>query len=255
MRPFLYTTLTYLVVLLLYLVMVFIKDLDWWPFIIFTFIYISLLVLGAINIQWDFYIRSLHHGKNKKWITLTFDDGPATETSAILDILKEQQVAATFFTIGKNVRQYPEIAKRWHNEGHLIGNHSYNHGFNFDWQSTAKMQEEIKATNVVIEKITGIKTKLFRPPYGVTNPNLARAIRQCEMHSIGWSIRSFDTTAKDPEKLLARILQKTKGGDIILLHDSMSITGNILTEMIVKLRQKGYSFVRLDELLDIQPYE
>lgn len=255
MRPFLHTTIAYTVLSLLYLPLVLVKDLSRSPLIFLTVIYIALLVLGAINIQWNFYIRSRHRGKNEKWITLTFDDGPAEETSAILDILKEQAVAATFFTIGKNAAQQPEILKRWRDEGHLIGNHSYRHGFNFDWQSTAKMREEIKATNAVIENCTGIKTKLFRPPYGVTNPNLAKAIKQCGMYSIGWSVRSFDTTAKHPEKLLAHILQKTKGGDIILLHDSMDITKNILTETIIKLRQKGYSFVRLDELLDIKAYE
>jgi peptidoglycan/xylan/chitin deacetylase (PgdA/CDA1 family) len=75
------------------------------------------------------------------------------------------------------------------------------------------------------------------------------------MASIGWSIRSFDTTAKDPQKLLARILRKVKGGDVILLHDSMQITQQILTELIITLRQKGYSFVGIDKLFDIEPYE
>ena len=117
------------------------------------------------------------------------------------------------------------------------------------------MLAEIETTNSLIQQLTGKTPKLFRPPYGVTNPNLAKAIRKSGMHSIGWNIRSFDTTAKDNQKLLARILQKVEGGDIILLHDSMNITKEILTELIESLRNKGYSFVRLDKLLDIEPYE
>ena len=235
--------------------MIFLKDLSWWPLIVFTFLYISLLVFGAIYIRWNFYIRSLHKGKNKRWVSLSFDDGPAAYTEAILNVLKAEGIRATFFTIGKNAAAHPEMVARWHKEGHLIGNHSYYHGFNFDWQSTAAMRLEINACNKIIHEVTGKRTRLFRPPYGVTNPNLARAIRRCGMLSIGWSVRSFDTTARDPEKLLARILRKVQGGDIILLHDSMGITKDILTEMIRILRQKGYSFVPLDKLLDIEPYE
>lgn len=255
MRPFIHTTIAFLAVSVLYLLMIFIKGFDGWPLAILIFIYISLLVLGAINVRWDFYIRSFHRGKNKQGISLTFDDGPAAETAAILDILKEQNVPAAFFTIGKNACEYPHLVKRWDAEGHLIGNHSYDHGFHFDWQTAAKMKAEIEAANQLIHTLTGKKMKFFRPPYGVTNPNLAKAVKQSGMYSIGWSVRSFDTAANDADKLLARILQKTKGGDIILLHDSMAITKNILTELIIKLRQKGYSFVRLDELLDIKPYE
>jgi len=235
--------------------LMFLKNCSLWPLVIFTLLYLSLLVLGAIYIQWNFYTRSFHRGKNEQWISLSFDDGPAQETNAILDILKEQNVPAVFFTIGKNALHHPEVVRRWQEEGHLIGNHSFHHGFNFDWQSAAKMKAEIKEANAAVEKIVGVRMKFFRPPYGVTNPNLAKAIRQSGMYSIGWSVRSFDTAAKDPKKLLARILQKTKGGDILLLHDSMGITRNILTELIISLRQKGYSFVRLDKLLDLPAYE
>ena len=255
MRPFVHTSVTYFVVTVFYIIMVFVEGISWTPIIILSIIYVTLLVLGAIYIQWNFYVKSFHQGKEKKWISLTFDDGPAKETNAILDILKEQNVSATFFSIGKNAEANPEIVNRWDDEDHLIGNHSYHHSFNFDWQSAKKMLAEIETTNSLIQQLTGKTPKLFRPPYGVTNPNLAKAIRKSGMHSIGWNIRSFDTTAKDNQKLLARILQKVEGGDIILLHDSMNITKEILTELIESLRNKGYSFVRLDKLLDIEPYE
>jgi peptidoglycan-N-acetylglucosamine deacetylase len=116
------------------------------------------------------------------------------------------------------------------------------------------MLAEMNRTNDLIESITGKRPKLFRPPYGVTNPNVAKAVRLSGMHSIGWSIRSFDTTAKDPEALLQRILSQLTGGDIILLHDSMPITCKILTELIIRARQKGFTFVRVDKMLGLDAY-
>ncbi|HTN47065.1 MAG TPA: polysaccharide deacetylase family protein [Flavipsychrobacter sp.] len=255
MRPFVYTSFGYLVMAASCLPVLFHNDTGWLLFWMVTLVYISLLILGAIYIRWDFYVKSWHNGTRRDWVTLTFDDGPAAETAAILDTLKEQDVKATFFSIGKNAARHPELVRRWHSEGHLIGNHSYDHGFHFDWQRAEVMLAEMEKTNQTVEEIIGKKMKLFRPPYGVTNPNLAKAIRKSRMHSIGWNVRSFDTTAKEPERLLAHILNKVKGGDIILLHDSMPITRQILTELIITLRSKGYSFVRLDKLLDIPPYE
>ena len=225
----------------------------WWWLLILVLVYVHLLVLGAVFIGWNFYLKSHHKGKGKQ-IALTFDDGPSTETAAILDILKEYNVPAAFFTIGKRAEAYPQLVKRWQEEGHIIGNHSYAHGFNFDWQSAKNMQVEIEQTNNIIEQITGQKPLLFRPPYGVTNPNLAKAVKRTGMHSIGWSIRSFDTAAKDPQKLLDRIISKMQGGDIVLLHDSMAITRDILTELIIKARKKGFTFARVDKLLEIDGY-
>lgn len=228
---------------------------SWWYLVALIVVYIHLLVFGAIKIRWNFYFKSIHRNPAAgRQIALTFDDGPAAQTAAILDVLQKEQVAAGFFSIGKNAAQFPELVRRWHDEGHLIGNHSYNHGFNFDWQSSRVMAAELERTNETIEQITGKRPRLFRPPYGVTNPNLARAVRRTGMISIGWNIRSFDTTAKDPDRLLQRITGKLKGGDVILLHDSMAITHEILTALIHTARQKGFTFVRPDQLLNIEAY-
>jgi peptidoglycan/xylan/chitin deacetylase (PgdA/CDA1 family) len=227
---------------------------SWWWVLAVVVVYVHLLVLGAIYIRWNFYLTSFNKGKNPQWICLTFDDGPAKETAAILDILKLHSVPAAFFSIGKNASSHPDLVKRWSDEGHIIGNHSYSHGFNFDWQSSKKMREEMEATNSVIQDITGKKPRVFRPPYGVTNPNLARAVRHADMYSIGWNVRSFDTSAKDPQQLLARILSQLQGGDIILMHDSMTITKEILTQLIIRARQNGFTFVALDKMLDINAY-
>ena len=217
--------------------------------------YVAVLVAGAINIGWDFYLKSYHKGEANNTVALSFDDGPEGGTLAILDILKAEGVKAAFFWIGRKVTESPEIVKRAYDEGHIIGNHSYEHGFNFDWKSAAKMQEEIEQTNQAIEGIIHRKPVFFRPPYGVTNPNLAKAVKRTGLYSIGWSIRSFDTTADNKEQLLDRVLGKIKGGDIILLHDNRSITADILTDLIRKARERGFTFVPLNELLKLEPYK
>jgi peptidoglycan/xylan/chitin deacetylase (PgdA/CDA1 family) len=249
-RPFHYGSIAALLAIVLLLAL----QVSWWGILLVVVVYLHLLIFGAIYIRWNFYLKSLCKGNNKQWICLSFDDGPATQTAAILDILKLHNVPAAFFTIGKNAVSHPELVKRWDEEGHIIGNHSYSHSFNFDWQSSKKMCEEIEETNGVIRDITGKKPLLFRPPYGVTNPNLSRAVRQTKMHSIAWSVRSFDTSAKDPQQLLARILNQLQGGDIILMHDSMPITKEILTELIIRTRENGFTFVPLDQMLDINAY-
>lgn len=225
----------------------------WWLVLFFTVALVP-WILGSIYIQWNFYVKSHNKGKNTRQVALTFDDGPNEGTAAILDILKVQDVKATFFVIGKNVIKSGALLQRLNDEGHLIGNHSARHGFNFDWQTATGMVKEIEAANGVIKQMIGKRPLLFRPPYGVTNIALAKAIKRTGMQSIGWNIRSFDTKAKDPQQLLNRILNQVKGGDIILLHDQPVITRDILTELITSIRQKGYTFVRIDELLDIKAY-
>jgi peptidoglycan/xylan/chitin deacetylase (PgdA/CDA1 family) len=221
---------------------------------------ITILILGSIYIQWNFYFRSenkipllnvkFDHEKfsvinRGKEVALTFDDGPAEYTEAILDILKKEKVQATFFVIGKNIAGRETALKRMQTEGHTIGNHSYNHGFNFDWQSAARMLEEIEQTNQAIEAVTGTPVTLFRPPYGVTNPNLGKALRNSNLKSIGWNLRSMDTVAKEEKQLLTKILTRVKAGDIILLHDRCSITAAILPELITTLKKRGFTFATL----------
>lgn len=225
----------------------------WWM-LVAVVLYVHALVLGAIFIRWNFYLRSYHEGRDPRLIALSFDDSPAQETAAILDILYQEQVPAAFFAIGKNVAAHPELVQRWTEEGHLTGNHSYEHGAGFDWKSAAAMTRELELTNALIEEVTGQKPLLFRPPYGVTNPNVAKAVHRTGMQSIGWTVRSFDTVAKDGDALLQRILGQLKGGDIILLHDSMPVTREILTELIRRAREKGFTFVRVDQLLELKAY-
>lgn len=231
----------------------------WWVAVIVG-VYLLLLILGSTFIRWNFYLKSRNKlpllqvrfgekgfsvAQNNKAIALTFDDGPSAQTTKVLDILKKEKVPATFFLIGKNIEGNEAIVARMAKEGHEIGGHSFHHSRNFDWQNSKDMLKEIESTNAAIESVTGKKIRLFRPPYGVTNPNLAKAVRNAEMVSVGWNIRSLDTIAHSPQKLLQKITQKLKPGAIILLHDHCLITTEILPALIAFGKEKGFKFVTI----------
>ncbi len=254
-----YATLIALLLLLFISAGVYFNALSGFWLLALTVSYIMLLVLGSIFIQWNFYLRSYNkldaffpNGRAEKprhdaklSIAITFDDGPADYTGEILDILKMHEVPATFFLIGKNIKGKESVVARMHQEGHAIGSHSYYHGFNFDWQSASAMEEEIRAANKAIGQITGTQIGLFRPPYGVTNPNLAKAIGKTGMISVGWNLRSMDTIARDEKDLMERILRQLKSGSIILLHDSCAITARILPDLLQAIKARGYTAIAL----------
>ncbi|HTH56367.1 MAG TPA: polysaccharide deacetylase family protein [Cyclobacteriaceae bacterium] len=212
-------------------------------------------VYGSLFIASNFYIRTFCKGdRNGGSIAITFDDGPEPEnTVRILKILKEKNVKATFFCIGKKVRDAKSLVRQINEEGHLIGNHSFNHGKWFDLQSAQKMREELKMTDDAIALAISKKPKLFRPPYGVTNPNLAAAVRD-DYQAIGWSIRSYDTVSSDKDKLWKRVTKKLKGGDVVLFHDRCEATIEMLPRFIDHVSEVGLRIVPLDQMLNVKPY-
>jgi peptidoglycan/xylan/chitin deacetylase (PgdA/CDA1 family) len=117
------------------------------------------------------------------------------------------------------------------------------------------MSYELAMTDDAIQGITGCKPHLFRPPYGVTNPNVRKAIINGNYIPVGWSVRSYDTIIKDEKKLLQRVTHNIQRGDIFLFHDTGKTTLNILPTFIQHLQQKGYDIVRLDKLLHVNAYE
>jgi peptidoglycan/xylan/chitin deacetylase (PgdA/CDA1 family) len=191
----------------------------------------------------------------KNEIALTFDDGPVEKnTEQILDILKSNGVEATFFCIGERISQNPSIIKRMDAENHLIGNHSFTHHFFFDLFSKEKMKQEINDTNQALEKITNRKMKFFRPPYGVTTPVLAKAIQETGLRPIGWNVRSMDTVIKNEKQLLSKIKGKLKAGDVLLFHDTATVTINSLQTILNEIKQQGLQPVRLDKLFNTEAY-
>jgi peptidoglycan/xylan/chitin deacetylase (PgdA/CDA1 family) len=142
----------------------------------------------------------------------------------ILDVLKEYNAKATFFCIGKNIEQHPEILKKTFDCGHLIGNHSYSHSPLIDFSNQAQFTVELEQTDALIEKVIGKKPRFFRPPYGVTTPSMGRALKRSKHRVIGWNIRSFDGRLKSESLIFNRIKSRISPGSIILLPTR----GNIL---------------------------
>jgi peptidoglycan-N-acetylglucosamine deacetylase len=242
------------IAILVYLVVVHYASWIW--ILVFILLYTVVIGLGAYFIELHFFLNSHNHGdSNRPQIALTFDDGPTDETIAILDILAAHNVPATFFCIGSQIAGREAILKRMDTTGHLIGNHSQHHGFWFSIQSTQKIAQEIRDCNERVRHVIGKSPLLFRPPYGVTNPMVARAIKLCGMQSIGWSLRSYDTSATDADTLLRRTAAQVKHGDIVLLHDRLSITAAILPAWITLVRERGIEIISLDKLLGLPPYQ
>lgn len=214
---------------------------------VFCFILFSATVVwGSFDIQLKYFINSITQKKTKiKEVALTFDDGPTEFTPKFLDILKENNIKATFFCIGKQIEKFPETFQRIIAEGHIIGNHTYSHSNNTGFLSSPKMIEEIEKCDEVIFRIGNIKTNLYRPPFGVTNPNIAKAISKTQKKSIGWNVRSLDTVIDNEKKIYHRITKNLKPGSIILLHDTSEKTYLVLVELLLFLKRENYSTFRL----------
>ena len=219
-------------------------------------IYLSVNIAGSYFICINYYFKSFCHGSSsKKAVALTFDDGPDTKnTSQLLDILQKYNVKASFFVTGKNCMENPDLLKNIFFQGHVIGNHSYTHSGTFDLFSSSKMKKEIELTNEEIKKITGKNPKFFRPPYGVTNPMLKKAFKAVNMYSIGWSLRSLDTVLGE-DKLIKKLKDNTRPGDIILFHDTTKNIAKTLETYINWLLENNYKIVDLPSFLNIDAYE
>ncbi len=215
--------------------------------LVLLFIYLSVEFLGAYFIGLNFHLKSVNHlDKSQNKIALTFDDGPCQpQTSNVLDVLKSHNVKATFFVIGKNINRNEHVIKRIIDEGHEIGSHSYSHHFWIDLWGKKKLEEDLIKSLEEIKKVTGKDVKLFRPPYGVTTPNFAYVLQKLNLTSAGWNMRSYDTSTKQINKILERVVQKTNKGSIILLHDRLDFMPELLNQLIPALKAKQFEFVTL----------
>ena len=245
---------TLIAFLLITLVLLFTKASIYWVVLVF-FIFDAILFWGSYFIHSNFYLKAYCKGSNaKKQIAISFDDGVHQNTTKILSILKENNTLATFFVIGKNIENQEMILQQMDREGHIIGNHSYSHSYFFDFYFSSKIKRELQQTQALIEHAIHKKSIWFRPPYGVTTPHIAKAVRQLNYATIGWNIRSLDTVTYDDTTLLTRLKKQLKPGAIVLFHDSCSITVNTLTAFIHYVKNEGYEIVGMDQLLNLQPY-
>jgi peptidoglycan/xylan/chitin deacetylase (PgdA/CDA1 family) len=218
--------------------------------------YGGLIAYGSSRISSSFFIDTICAGTGgQPHIALTFDDGPLPGTPQILDILRRHQVPATFFCIGRHAAARPGLLRQMDQEGHVVGNHSFSHHPLLDLFSTARLRAELRDTDQAIAAAIGKRPRLFRPPYGVTTPNLARAIRRAGHRCIGWSVRSLDTVIKSEPRLLDNMVGALQPGAVFLFHDSSATTAAILDEFIAQAQGRGFTIVPLPQLLDVLPYE
>ena len=221
-----------------------------WLYLTWFFVFSAVVVWGSFDIQLGYFVNSIINKRTKiKEVALTFDDGPTEFTPKFLDLLKENNINATFFCIGKQIEKYPETFQRIIAEDHSVGNHTFSHSNNTGFLSASKMVEEIEKCDEVILKTGNIKTNFYRPPFGVTNPNIAKAIKKTNKKSIGWNIRSLDTVVDDEKKILNKVKKNLRKGSIILLHDTSEKTYNVLVELLLFLEREKYSTFTIDSII------
>jgi peptidoglycan/xylan/chitin deacetylase (PgdA/CDA1 family) len=217
----------------------------------------GILAYGSISIRSDFYCRVINSvDSGDKAIALTFDDGPDEQvTPQVLDLLDKFHVKAAFFCVGSRILKYPALIERMDKEGHIIGNHSFSHHFFFDLFSVKRIEEELVKTEKLVERIIHRRLHLFRPPYGVTNPTLAKALRRMNYSVIGWTIKSKDTVIRNEQKLYNRLTGKPGNTGIILFHDTGPHLVPVLDKFIKYAQENEIRIERLDKILQIEAYE
>ena len=185
----------------------------------------------------------------QKLIALTFDDGPHLElTPWLLDFLWEQDVRATFFVLGCNVEEAPDILRRAAAEGHQIGNHTYHHK-DLTTLSPERRRTEINSGAALIESLTGRRPTVMRPPYGEYNRTVQD---EADTPLVFWSIDPADWRTRDADETVRHVMERAQDGDILLLHDLYEETVEAAIKLIPALRAQGFVFVTVDQLLAVR---
>ncbi len=182
----------------------------------------------------------------EKKVAITFDDGPnADYTEELLKGLKERGVCATFFLLGTEAEKYPELVKQIHEEGHLIGTHSYQHVNLCNLTDEAAIEQVVK-TNTLLEEITGESPLFIRPPFGCWKKDLDYETMMIE---VLWDVDPKDWCTDNTSVIVQRVLKNVEDGDIILLHDASKSSVDAALQIIDQLQMEGYLFVTVEELV------
>ncbi|WP_160145813.1 polysaccharide deacetylase family protein [Dictyobacter aurantiacus] len=189
----------------------------------------------------------------KPEIALTFDDGPnPVFTGPILDILGSNHVHATFFCVGENARDYPEMVARENREGNIVGNHTWDHA-DLTQASDTMIQNELVDTNKVIQSDSGVAPVLFRPPYGAINTAVKAQAQQLHLTPVLWNIDTQDWSRPGTDAIVHAVLDNAGNGDIVLMHDGggdRSQTVAALPQIIAGLQQRGFTLVTVPQLIN-----
>lgn len=192
-----------------------------------------------------------------KMLALTYDDGPNDPwTLKLLEVLEKHRVEATFFMLGRYVREHPEIARAVTQAGHAVGNHAFTHP-NLIFAGTARLRQELEETTKTIEEATGERPSLFRPPFGGRRPGTFAVARELKMVPVMWRVTCYDWSAKSHQQILQHARRQIRGGEVILLHDGghlrmgedRSATVRATDELIAEYKERGFSFVTVPEMM------
>lgn len=195
--------------------------------------------------------RNIIYEEGKKYIALTFDDGPSKTTEILLEKLSGSNARVTFFVLGSRARQYPHIIKRQNQDGHQICGHSYSH-VNFTKVSNNIVKNEINKTKELLKSLTNKEHNCVRPPYGSYNSEVNKII---EMPIITWNIDTSDWSTKNSKKVYDHIIKNAHDGAIILLHDLYETSIEAALSAIETLENEGYVFVTIEEMAKIKNIE
>ena len=195
----------------------------------------------SYQIRLGAYVRTLCRNRAAgRVVALTFDE------------LRERGVRATFFLVGAKAERHPELVRRIAAEGHDTGIHTWEHAAGFPMRSSRAMTADILRCRESLRRIAGVETHLFRPPFGVTNPMVARAVKRTQS-CIGWSVRSFDTLLhRSREAVAERIARRLGDGKVILLHDDRPGADRLLRLVLDDLKRRGYGTATVCELFKIE---
>ncbi|MEO8875834.1 MAG: polysaccharide deacetylase family protein [Polyangiaceae bacterium] len=217
--------------------------------------YVAFMLGGVFILRWRVYVDAIVQGPLRaRGIVLTFDDGPDPKhTPRVLDALDAAKAKATFFVIAKKAEKYPEIIQEIIARGHTVGLHAYAHDRLFSLRTPARVKEDLLRGLDVLEKITGERTLLFRPPIGHTNPIIARVVEELDLIVIGWSVSARDgTSAATRESILKRVKRGVDHGAIVLMHDASERSDfepkgpQALPEILELIAQEGIDIVPLE---------
>ena len=188
-----------------------------------------------------------------KTIALTFDDGPGPYTEKLLDILDKYDAKATFFLIGSKVSARANTLRRMQSRGHQLGNHSWSHP-ELNKVSAEQLASEIDQTNNAIKQAVGTKPNIIRPPYGAFNRAVLEQFRQRGMSAVVWSVDTRDWADRNSEIVCSRAVAGARNGAVILMHDIHPTSVNAVPCILNSLKQQGYSFVTVQNLIgDMTP--
>jgi len=198
--------------------------------------------------------------RTSKHLALTYDDGPNDpHTLRLLEVLAKHDVRATFFLIGRNVQQRPDIVRDLVKAGHVIANHTFTHPL-LIFKPVSEIRKELTDCSKAIQDATGMQVTLFRPPFGGRRPAVLRIARELGLAPVMWNITGYDWNAPPAAEIEKTVSARIRGGNVILLHDGghkqmgadRSQTVKATDRLIERYKQAGYEFKTIPQMLELE---